>query len=1526
MAISLEKKTDTTLSLSPWANPVVDNEHIADKSGKYDAALGENSPGVIPIASALSTGKEASLQEHARNVQLLELNRTRDSIIQSVINENAGNVTPELLGAINSLGSADFASGDISAVLEERYSRSLMNIQANENTDAYDEAIMTDPAALSATMDFGEELATKSQISYNLLKEVEAQYAQVNPIVKGVAWATDLIPLKQTIDTALNLNTPGVGNILPGERMNETLNVLLPMDSGRYKTELTRLVKQMTDHGHYTMAMDLLNATLRYGDDERVWGNFWTALDVASLVPITKIGKALKNVPKAAIKSFQKPEAIAVTLGNVAKGAEIAVEEAKKAGKLPSMHITKPDDVEAILPSIARPAQAAKGTTKVPAPVLERYQTSQLARANAVAEILRTNKVDRLTENEIDSIVLQTSYDFDTKFPSLNANLHDVVPNAPDNITNIYTVTARYGQKNGNAWTSEDAARMWAAKYVKLKSNDYKIIEDNGGYYVTITSAIDESRAGPRNFNVEQGQADGITTTLLDKVTSPDLKVNKRQREARSAVTIGTEKMSVLMEQFVKPIATLKGKKVEFEEWKNFVKINQSRVDPVKGQGLHYETADEFIDAWQQQYNKVPTFEQIDAWDAWRHYYDTKAFLEAATVTKQKAVMGIEKFNVRRSLGKNNYDTLDFEGKEVDSIPWDKFPSVGAIENKTGMLLRNQKGFVRQSKETIDKMLEDGYKIIQPFNGWLEVAEKEGVNFLIVKDFKRGMVTIDLPKKNVGRPVDKYRNYGKVPVMRNGRHSGDFTLFAARSGDEAAFIADKFNKIKDTLKVQPGFTKDSHKAFKAAKKTFEDNFPMWDFNTYAKLVKDGKIDLDQPVQVTRAGQRAISPDGAKDPSDFNLSRQITGKVFDGDEFYYDTLATEKDSVFKLADDHLDPLEGLRLSMGDLIEVNMLNDYKMMSVRDFTTQFKDILDFNNFNNDFSVLYNPVYKNGVDKLQIQKAESIRNAIMTMLKQQTWTDRQAQAWREKVASTIRTRIPVLADKAEDISNIIPAVANADTMLRRFAFETKFWMNPKHLFLQATSAVNVMAISPKFGAKAAMLNMPMLAMSYASKNASKGVLNRMAKMAGVKPEELEELTRIYAKSGYDHVGSTIAYIDDLKPPNIVKGKFGQILDFGHVFFNQGERYSRRMAFAAAYLERKAIKGTLNRADENAILNRAKDFTGNMTRESSASYQRGWTSIATQFMGYHMRMMEQMITGFRGGANAKLTRGEAGRLFGVMSMLYGMPVAAGMTTGLIPWREMIKGWMNENDVEYDDTLMEPFVDGLGSYILEYISGKDFDVAGPYGPGGLPTFYDWLKGNAEVTDILLGASGGIIYDTIKDADPLIKNLLPFLDANDTVHWPPTAQDLLKPLQNITTVNNLVRLWRAQNTGMWVSKNMNNQTAIEIGEAITAVVSGILPERIQDAFTDLDTVNAWNEASKQAKNEYVYNLKLANDALRAGDTALANTYRARATAIKIANNWKTREITDLNQRVIDEVPFDEAIMDTLSKIKDRRSGI
>lgn len=1542
----LEPNKEKTISLSLADTPTYTTERLDDLSNKYDVSLGDASPGVPSIASNLMTGNEARLQELARRKKDIDLANTRNDIVMDIANSVGSAIDPTLVQLVQQLGSQDLASGEAGAILEEGYAKALINRQLesiNQDTGAYDEAIKGNPQGLNMSLDMAEDISTKNIISSNLYEEVREKYDTINPFVKGIAWATNLVPLKETIDINRYINGPNVTSLLPGERIAQYVNELQTLHPAAYKAKLSADIKNMVDHGQHALAMQVLQATMSFSDSERLWGNVWAGVDAASLLPV-----GLLKGSKAVTKPIGNVESVAKTLGDEALAARAVMETSLKEGKIPSINVKSIDDVERVIPAIARPAEAAKGASKVSPSVLNKYQTAHIMRANAVAEILKTNRVGRLTDAEYADLINNTKLEFDTLYPNLNSNIIDIVPNAPDNVSNIYSVSAKYGQKNGKFFPSKESAQMWAGKYAKLKSLDYDIVNEGTGWSVSITRNIDETKAGIRDFKVNDDtiNADGITTTLLHHITSPDLKLSPSQRQARSTATIGIEKTSSLLEEFGKPFAALQKDKNGMKDWNKFIKFHQSNVDPVKGRGLTFDTPDEFIDAWQQMYNKMPTYEQIDAWDAWKQFYDLRNFIEAADYMKQKAILGIEKFSARRSIGKGSFDTLDFEGKEVPSLPTGKYFSVAVLDEKTGQLLKGNNYNPRynpKARENIQKLVDDGYRIVQPFKGSQEI-EGGYYNFIVMKDFSRGRVTLDLPPRNGGRPIQKYNNYGKMPIIKKtdgrSRYIGDVTLFNARDAEEAKFIAQKFDEVRDALRTKgPGFTKQGHIDFRAAKKKFQDAFPMWDFNTFLKAVKDGKIDLDAPIVTTKSGQRTtdvsnlaanlgLDPATFKDFSDYDLSRNVKGKPF-GDDTDLDlyTLGVEKGAVFEIEDSVLNPLEALKLSMGNMVEVNMLNDYKLKSVRDFTTQFGDILEYDNMVNDFDVLFNPTYKKSADPKAVKTAESIRHSILSILKQPTWVDRQMGAYKEKIVRSLRT---IAGDsKAEWVGDhVLPLIQNGDVYLRKFAFHTKFAFNPKQIFLQASQAAIIMSISPKFGAKAAALNLPMIALSYASKNAASVVTKRMAKIAGVKEEELAELTNLYKSSGFDNVGGSIAYIDDLAPPKLVKGAVGQVLDVGTSFFNTGERYARRMAFATAYLERKSVKGTLGRSDEAWILNRAKDLTGSMTRDSNASYQRGWTSVLTQFMGYHARMAEMMVTS---GAipftkqlkGAKLTPAEGRRLFIGMSAFYGVPVASGMTFGVIPIRDMLKEWMVKEGIEYDNTIMEPFIDGFASTFLEMITGTDYDISEQYGPGGLPTFYDLLKGDSELTEILMGASGGIIYDTLKDSDPLLKSLIPFLDPNDAYEFPPTVEDLIKPFKNISIVNNASKLWIAHNTGMWKSKNLNNQTSIELDEAIVATITGIVPERISDAFTNINAIKAIEETKKSLMDEYVYNYKLAVQAARAGNTDEMNTYRGRASALAIAAGLTAREISTLRSRAIDEEPLDASVLKQLSDLRNSK---
>src|SRR5690606_26718429 len=153
---------------------------------------------------------------------------------------------------------------------------------------------------------------------------------------------------------------------------------------------------------------------------------------------------------------------------------------------------------------------------------------------------------------------------------------------------------------------------------------------------------------------------------------------------------------------------------------------------------------------------------------------------------------------------------------------------------------------------------------------------------------------------------------------------------------------------------------------------------------------------------------------------------------------------------------------------------------------------------------------------------------------------------------------------------------------------------------------------------------------------------------------------------------------------------------------------------------------------------------TANMTRESNAPWQKGCAAVLTQFWGYQARVMEQFI-------GKKLTAAEKMRLFVGYSDAYGIPVAAGATAGCIPWRDIVIDQSLQMGFDVDDTALEPFVDGLASTFYEGIFGNELNIADRYGPGGIPTFYDILRGDAEISEFFLGASGSIGLETAASA-------------------------------------------------------------------------------------------------------------------------------------------------------------------------------
>ena len=161
--------------------------------------------------------------------------------------------------------------------------------------------------------------------------------------------------------------------------------------------------------------------------------------------------------------------------------------------------------------------------------------------------------------------------------------------------------------------------------------------------------------------------------------------------------------------------------------------------------------------------------------------------------------------------------------------------------------------------------------------------------------------------------------------------------------------------------------------------------------------------------------------------------------------------------------------------------------------------------------------------------------------------------------------------------------------------------------------------------------------------------------------------MVQSYKDSGFSIIGKGTSYVDDFTPKTLQDGKVGKAWQYNTKFFEEGEMIARGMAYSTAYREwRKANpEKAFDRFQQTKVLQRAKDLSLNMSRDSNAAWQKGWTSVMTQFMGYQARSMEQLWDGGLLKGGRRLTGQEKARLVTMNSFMYGMPVGASAYTGL---------------------------------------------------------------------------------------------------------------------------------------------------------------------------------------------------------------------------------------------------------------------
>lgn len=452
-----------------------------------------------------------------------------------------------------------------------------------------------------------------------------------------------------------------------------------------------------------------------------------------------------------------------------------------------------------------------------------------------------------------------------------------------------------------------------------------------------------------------------------------------------------------------------------------------------------------------------------------------------------------------------------------------------------------------------------------------------------------------------------------------------------------------------------------------------------------------------------------------------------------------------------------------------------------------------------------------------------------------------------------------------------------------RSIAFHTKIGLfNPVQLFLNAQTMFHAAAIAPSH-ALPAFRDANIL--FYRLHTPSPAIKAKFRSMSTYK--HYDELEKLIEDSGVSIVGGGHANLDDFLEPKMIQSAFGKFLDTGTVFFRTSEQMVRLNATTIAHREwRKA--NPLARLDDNGkrwILNRADALSVNMTRASNAWYQRGFGSIPFQFTSYATRMSEQILSGLMGSAHAQLTRGEAARVMGAYSLLYGVPTGAAAALGIFPIQEMFKEHAERNGYDLNANLAaRTFSFGVLNLIADYAVGQDTNLSERYGPNGTTILSDLtMFGGDKGIEAALGASGSILGDLITKTVPIMGRTADLFSNADNAR-PLVFEDLLDAARSISTVDNATKAYMALKWGQFITKNEVAMTDVNGLHAVTMALLGLTPREVTDNYTDRRIMQDSAKAQQQITREVIKEIQRAYRSYEDGDSKMGDKFFQRAKAL------------------------------------------
>ena len=669
-------------------NVKISPENAKIRAEKTDYAMGERSPGVVDIQSQIMLGREDQLRTGFASAKEAEFTREQLTLLKDIgTSDDRGAETIEL-----ARGLSERVNLDPGTIVEEGYAKRLLSDLYF--TPAFDESMIdlslnVKPVETNALIDVAINEVAKSEVVKKIFEDLDLEYAKAGSLRKVSDVIEQFIPFTSWYNIADDFE-------LLGTNLKEQVTELHALPLPEFQKEVRRRTEELAKV-NINDAYTFLSAVHSFSDTEAVWGNIQSGMDVADVLPVGLLAKALKttvrgvkatrglNVAEALASTGKTPDAIA------ARGIDIAKRENLFFQEIDQLMARDPTkglkDLVETVPSFANPFEFFMGHSF-------REGARELAdrilpRALDLATTAVRSVGDKTTLIRLGEAAIKQAVDIGVRqarkeFVHLNDAIIDIrhVPSESSPVTNIDSIGIHFGKPSGELFESPEQAEYFAKMEYKLP--DYQIEMQGEGAYISVFRDIDESVNSVRDLIIQTGNTTPENGLIAGVMRSASDVLPTDIVESGKVMVHGIQETFVALREIADPIINLpKSSKGNFERFLTDARDFISWKGKDYTRGRQFNTLAEFEEQWINDFGVLPTDQEALAYFSYIKLGEWDYFLRNLSIYQAKARLGIRNFSLRgvsdvpegkaftmkdvMTAGTRN--SAEFEGRVVDSIP-----------------------------------------------------------------------------------------------------------------------------------------------------------------------------------------------------------------------------------------------------------------------------------------------------------------------------------------------------------------------------------------------------------------------------------------------------------------------------------------------------------------------------------------------------------------------------------------------------------------------------------------------------------------------------------------------------------------------------------------------------------------------------------------------------------------------------------------------------------------------------------------